>query len=45
LGVVAKTALDSQALIELKNEWCENKKCLNCSIGVSLIQINENIIQ
>ncbi len=45
LGIEAKSALDSQSLIELKNEWCENKKCLNCSIGVSLIHTNENVIQ
>ena len=33
LGVQAKTAYDSQALIELKNEYCLEKRCLECSVG------------
>ncbi|MFN4082644.1 MAG: DUF2851 family protein [Bacteroidia bacterium] len=32
-GIVAKNASDSQALIELKNNYCNNKKCLSCVIG------------
>ncbi|MEM7163719.1 MAG: DUF2851 family protein [Bacteroidota bacterium] len=38
IGVKAKDAFDSQALLELKNEWCDKKRCLNCSIGVSLMK-------
>lgn len=37
-GVEAKNALDSQALIELKTNYCSQKKCLNCSIGNNLIK-------
>jgi len=37
IGVKAKTAYDSQALIELKNESCNQKKCLFCTIGKSLL--------
>ena len=33
LGIKSKTALDTQALIELKNNYCNSKKCLNCMIG------------
>jgi hypothetical protein len=37
LGVRSKTAFDSQALIELQNSYCSKRRCLDCSIGVSLI--------
>jgi hypothetical protein len=32
-GVKANNAFDSQALIELKNEYCSKKRCLECRIG------------
>ena len=38
LGLKVKNAFDSQALIELYNNYCVPKKCLNCSIGISLIK-------
>ena len=38
LNVKGKSACDSQALIELKNEYCFKKKCLDCSIGNFLIR-------
>lgn len=37
LGLKCKTAFDSQALIELKNNFCAKRRCLDCTIGVSLI--------
>lgn len=37
IGVKAESAFHSQALLELKNEYCSAKKCLNCSIGVKLL--------
>lgn len=37
LGIKAKDAFDSQALIGLRNDFCLKKKCLSCKIGVSLI--------
>lgn len=37
LGISAKNAAQSQALIELKNNFCEQKKCLNCAIGNYLL--------
>lgn len=37
LKIVPENALESQALIELFNEYCSNKKCLFCSIGASLL--------
>jgi hypothetical protein len=33
LGIKAKTANDSQALLQLYNQYCQNKLCLNCQIG------------
>ncbi|HLP12703.1 MAG TPA: DUF2851 family protein [Flavobacteriales bacterium] len=37
-GVECKSAFDSQALIELKNNFCSHKKCLTCSIGINLLK-------
>ncbi|MEP3390076.1 MAG: DUF2851 family protein [Reichenbachiella sp.] len=37
LGLKAKDAFDSQAMIGLRKEFCLKKKCLSCKIGVSLI--------
>jgi hypothetical protein len=33
-----KSALDSQALIELKNKYCNNRLCLQCAIGNALLK-------
>lgn len=38
LKITANSALQSQALIELKNNYCSEKKCLNCSIGNKLLK-------
>lgn len=38
LGIDARTAYDSQALIELKNEYCSRKRCLECSVGNYLLR-------
>jgi len=35
--VVARNAYDSQALIQLKREYCEKKKCLYCRIGYKML--------
>lgn len=37
LGVKARSAFDTQALLQLKNCYCEPKKCLNCHIGAKLV--------
>ena len=36
-----KTALVSQSLIQLKTEYCDKNKCLQCAIGNSLIVKNK----
>ncbi|MGE0562204.1 MAG: DUF2851 family protein [Flavobacteriales bacterium] len=38
IGVNSSNALMSQSLIELKTNYCSQKKCLNCSIGNNLIK-------
>ena len=37
LGMRPENAYDTQALIYLKNEYCLNKKCLDCAIGNSIL--------
>ena len=38
LGVPVKTALDSQALIQLKNNYCNQKQCLECAVGNKILK-------
>ncbi|WP_207512997.1 DUF2851 family protein [Longitalea luteola] len=38
LGIVNKSACDSQALLELKNHYCEPRKCLDCAVGNALLK-------
>lgn len=42
LGVENKSAFDSQALVELKTRYCDRKRCLECSIGCSLLKPAES---
>lgn len=39
-GMKASNAADSQALIQLKKEYCDKKKCLYCRIGYELSLIH-----
>ena len=41
IGVPCKTALESQALIQLKNSYCDEKQCATCAIGSSIIKSKE----
>jgi len=34
----AEHALDSQALIQLKREYCDKNRCLHCNLGLKLLQ-------
>jgi hypothetical protein len=38
IGFTNKNAFDSQALIQLKNEYCDDKRSLQCSIGNVLLK-------
>lgn len=35
---VVTSAMRSQALLQLKNEYCDKNRCLQCGLGVKLIQ-------
>ena len=38
LKIENKNAFDSQALIELKNEYCNRKRCLECGVGNAVLK-------
>jgi len=38
LGMEPETAYQTQALLQLKNEYCNKKRCLECSIGNSILK-------
>jgi len=38
LGIVNKHAYHSQALIELKTQYCDKKRCLDCAVGNALLK-------
>lgn len=38
LGRTPKNASESQALLQLKNQYCSAKKCLQCHVGVKLLK-------
>ena len=40
LGVNIKTAFESQALLELKSNYCNKKRCLDCAIGNKILKYN-----
>lgn len=37
LGMLPKSAYETQALLQLKNEYCTKKRCLECSIGCGIL--------
>ena len=41
-GVEASSAFDSQALLQLRNEYCKKRRCLDCRIGTRLISYGTN---
>ncbi len=42
-GLEVKTAGDSQALIQLKKEYCDKKECLRCRIGFEYLKRNNEV--
>lgn len=38
MGIVPKSAADSQGLLELHDGFCKQKKCLNCAIGDTILK-------
>ena len=39
LGLTATSAYDTQALLQLKKMYCEDKKCLRCRIGHKIVEL------
>jgi hypothetical protein len=37
-GILSKTAFETQSLLQLKNEYCNKSKCLECAIGMELMK-------
>jgi hypothetical protein len=40
LGIISKNAFDTQSVLELKATYCDNRKCLDCAVGNSLLKGN-----
>ena len=40
IGIQSTTAFESQSLLQLKNEFCNKKRCLECAIGMELLRGN-----
>jgi hypothetical protein len=41
LKVSNKNALESQALLELKNNYCNLRRCLECAVGNAILKVRE----
>jgi len=39
-GIIPKNAFETQTLLQLKNEYCNNNACLQCAIGMELLKNN-----
>lgn len=37
-GIKATNAFESQSLLQLKNEYCNHGKCLQCAVGIQLLK-------
>lgn len=37
-GIKAHNAFQTQSLLQLKNEYCNNGKCLQCAVGIQLLK-------
>lgn len=37
-GIKSKNAFETQSLLQLKNEYCNPKRCLECAIGMELLK-------
>ncbi len=43
-GITAESAFYSQALIQLRNEYCKKRRCLECRIGSKLVSMGKKFI-
>ena len=37
-GIHSQNAFHTQALLQLKNEYCNLSKCLQCAVGIELLK-------
>jgi len=37
-GIESKSAFETQSLLQLKNEYCNQKRCMSCAIGLELLK-------
>lgn len=37
-GIKSKNAFESQSLLQIKNEYCNKSRCLDCAIGMELLK-------
>ena len=37
-GIRSKSAFDTQSLLQLKTEYCNKSRCLNCAVGMELLK-------
>ena len=44
-GIKAESAFSSQALLQLRNEYCKRRRCLRCHIGSRLICMGTSLIE
>ena len=44
IKIEGKNAQETQALIQLKNEYCSKQKCLQCVVGIKLIQYKSDAV-
>jgi len=45
LKINAHDAYETQALLQLKNEYCDKRRCVQCAIGHNLLRVNSSIKQ
>jgi hypothetical protein len=44
LNVCSKHAYDSQSLIELRTQYCQKKKCLDCAVGNAILKKLDKVV-
>ncbi len=41
MGMKGSSGAETQALLELKSNYCDRKRCLSCGIGISLLRMKD----
>ena len=44
IGIASNNAMHSQSLIQLKQYYCEQKRCLDCEVGNFLIKSTKRAV-